>query len=112
MGVFGLPEALGRKNGPVEGIRQPRNQLRVLISFYTVMYEGYSFMESGYACVFDGKEISEKCDYGIKLDTYQVVLPESIRTFPLSCEEGEFSDSKWVRKKPFLAYLASLQSRN
>ncbi len=83
-----------------------------LPSFYRIMYEGYSFMESGYACVFDGKEISERCDYGIRLNTYQVILPKQIKTFPVPSEEGQSSDSKWVRKKSLLAYLETMQSRN
>ncbi len=83
----------------------------LLPSFYRIMYEGYSFMESGYVCVLDGKETSEMCDYGIQFNTYQVVVPKKIKTFPVPLEDGKLSDSKWVRKKPFLDYLETLRFR-
>lgn len=77
--------------------------------FYKIMYEGYSFMEIGYECVFDGKEIHQQCDDGIKLNTFQVVLPKKIKIFPAPPEEGNSSDTKWVRKDRLLAYLETLQ---
>ena len=77
---------------------------------YEVMYEGYSAISIGYDCVFDGKEISEQCDYGMKLNTKQVILPKSIRTYP-SLAKGSFAeDTKWVRKAVFTAYLRRISN--
>jgi hypothetical protein len=81
-----------------------------LAFFYRIMYEGYSFLEMGYACVFDGKQVNEHCDYGIKLNTYQVILPKKMKTFPVPPEDGEVSDTKWVRKDRLLAYLETLKN--
>ncbi|MFZ0818816.1 MAG: hypothetical protein WAM91_02020 [Candidatus Acidiferrales bacterium] len=97
------------KMAPSKEPTSPGTTYGPLPSFYHIMYQGYSIMEGSYECVFDGKEISEKCDYGIKINTYQVILPKKIKTFPAPPEEGESSDSKWVRKKPFLEYLDTLR---
>ncbi len=77
--------------------------------FYRVMYEGYSFMEIGYECVFDGKEINQQCDDGIRLNTFQVVLPKKIKTFPAPPETGGSSDTRWVRKSRFISYMEMLR---
>jgi hypothetical protein len=77
--------------------------------FYRVMYEGYSFMEIGYECIFDGKEINQQCDDGIKLNTFQVVLPKKIKTFPAPPEAGSSSDTKWVRKSRLSSYMEMLR---
>lgn len=79
-------------------------------SFYRVMYEGYSAMHIAYECVFDGKEIAQQCDYGVSVNTKQVVLPKSIRTFP-SSRKGAFSkETNWVRKTAFVASLRKLSN--
>jgi hypothetical protein len=77
-------------------------------SFYLVMYEGYSALRIKYDCVFDGKEIAQQCDDGVRVNTYQVILPKSIKTYP-SSNRGSFSqDTKWVRKAEFVTYLEKL----
>jgi len=76
--------------------------------FYRIMYDGYSFMEIGYACVFDGKEVNQRCDYGIRINPYQVVLPKKIKTFPALPEEGDLS-KKWVRKDRLLSHMETLR---
>jgi len=76
--------------------------------FYLVMYEGYSALPIDYACVFDGQDIAQQCDYGIKINTSQVVLPRSLKTFP-SVDKGASSDvTKWVRKTAFLSLMQRL----
>lgn len=77
-------------------------------SFYLVMYDGYSALPVKYDCVFDGKEIAQQCDYGIRVNTFQLILPKSVKTYP-SSTRGSFSeDTKWVRKTVFIAYLKKL----
>jgi hypothetical protein len=76
--------------------------------FYLVMYEGYSALRTDYECVFDGKEIAQQCDDGVEVNTSQVILPKSIRTFS-SSTKGAFSrETNWVRKNVFIAYLEKL----
>src|SRR6476660_10016171 len=76
--------------------------------FYLVLYEGYSALQTQYECVFDGKDIAQQCDDGVEVNTSQVILPKSIRTFP-SSTKGAFSrETHWVRKKAFIAYLEKL----
>jgi len=79
-------------------------------SFYLVMYEGYSALPVEYNCVFDGKEIAQHCDYGVKVNTYQVVLPKGLRTYP-SATIGSFSENtRWVRKETFISLLLKLSN--
>jgi hypothetical protein len=76
--------------------------------FYRIMYEGYSIMPISYECFFDGKD-SDKCDYGVKFNTYQVELPATLKTFPK--DVGEFSpDKRWVRRKAVEAALVALKN--
>ncbi|MCU1242939.1 MAG: hypothetical protein JWO71_3665 [Candidatus Acidoferrum typicum] len=77
-------------------------------SFYLVMYDGYSALPVKYDCVFTGKEIRQQCDYGVRVNTFHVVLPNSLKTYP-SSTRGSFSeDRKWVRKATLVAYLRKL----
>ena len=69
-----------------------------------IMYEGYSFMDIDYACVFDGKNTNERCDYGIKISTEKVLLPKSIKTFPDGTSGGA-GEHSWVRRDKFLKFL-------
>ncbi|MGH9709288.1 MAG: hypothetical protein ACRD37_01920 [Candidatus Acidiferrales bacterium] len=77
-------------------------------SFYEVMYEGYSVMPVQYTCVFDGKDVAQQCDYGIKMNRYQVVLPKTIKTFPSDSTDASNSESRWVRKTVLISFLESL----
>ena len=75
-------------------------------TYYRIMYEGYSVMPVSYECFFDGKD-SDRCDYGVKFNTYQVKLPATLKTFPK--DVGEFSpDKRWVRRKAVEAALIKL----
>ena len=76
--------------------------------FYLVMYEGFSALRSDYECVFDGKEIAQQCDDGVEVNTSQVKLPKSIRTFPSSTKGAFSQETNWVRKNVFIAYLEKL----
>ena len=77
-------------------------------SFYLVMYEGYSAMPIEYDCVFDGRGIAQQYDYGIKVNTHQVVLPKNMKTFSASTRGSFSEDTKWVRRTVFIAYLQKL----
>lgn len=77
-------------------------------SFYTVMYQGESAMPVQYTCDFDGKDIAQRCDYGIKFNSHQVILPDKIKTFPLNSTEASSSNDRWVRKTALISFLKSL----
>ena len=77
--------------------------------FFEIMYDGYTILPSDYACIFDGKEISQQCDYSVKLNPDQIILPKSIKTFPPR-EVGPLTNyHKWVRKSVLVAYLRQVE---
>src|SRR5262249_21400369 len=83
----------------------PFNGLEI---YYNIMYGGYSILPINYICVFDGKEIKDQCDYGIKINTYQVKLPGKLNTFPVSIIENSNADTKWIRRDQLLKYIENL----
>jgi hypothetical protein len=113
--------------GPYEGVRlgweyvlflrraakplAPKTTAKVsygTVNYSEVFNEGYSSMETSYECVFDGKEIAEHCDNGVRVCTDYIVLPKSLRTFPPLAEETAFG-CRWVRKTAFISVLESLR---
>ncbi len=64
-------------------------------------------MEISYECVFDGKDIAQRCDYGVRVCTDYIKLPKSMPTFPPMTEETPFG-CRWVRKSVFLSLLDTL----
>ncbi len=81
------------------------------IRYSEVFDEGYSSMESSYACVFDGKEIAKKCDYGVKVCTDCIKLPASIAAFPAEGNDPPFG-CRWARKTAFVDLLETLAIPN
>lgn len=81
------------------------------IPYSEVFNEGYSSMETSYACVFDGKEIAQKCDYGVRVCTDYIKLPKSVPAFPPEENDPPFG-CRWVRKAVFLSLLDTLASPN
>ena len=77
------------------------------IHYSEVFNEGYSSMESSYACVFDGKEIAQKCDYGVRVCTDYVKLPKSVPAFPPENNDPPFG-CRWVRKTVFISLIDTL----
>jgi hypothetical protein len=77
-----------------------------------VMYDGYSSLPVSYKCVFDGREISQQCDYAVQLNPDQVVLPKEIRTFPAGDATAVTDFKKWVRRNGFLAHLRTLSNQS
>ena len=77
------------------------------IPYFEVFNEGYSSMETSYACVFDGKEIAQKCDYGVRVCTDYIKLPKSTLAFPPEVNDPPFG-CRWVRKAVFISLLGTL----
>ena len=77
------------------------------VPYWEVFNEGYSSMETSYACVFDGKEIAQKCDYGVRVCTDYIKLPRSIPAFPPERNDPPFG-CRWVRKGIFISLLDTL----
>jgi hypothetical protein len=77
------------------------------IPYFEVFNEGYSSMETSYACVFDGKEIAQKCDYGVRVCTDYIRLPKSMLAFPPEVNDPPFG-CRWVRKAVFISLLDTL----
>ena len=79
-------------------------------TLYRVMYQGYNVMPSRSVCMFDGKPPNERCDYGIKVDTYQVKLPRTPRTYPLERDDESANNKKWVRRDAPISLLDALRT--
>ena len=79
------------------------------VPYAAVLREGYGAMMASYECSFDGNDIREKCDYGVRVCTDYVVLPKSIPTFPPVSENTPFG-CRWVRKSAFISLLSGLGS--
>jgi hypothetical protein len=77
------------------------------IPYFEVFNEGYCSMETSYACVFDGKEIAQKCDYGVRVCTDYIKLPKSMPAFPPEVNDPPFG-CRWVRKAVFISLLDTL----
>ena len=78
------------------------------VPYSRVFNEGYSSMETAYKCVFDGHDVSEQCDYGVRVCTDYLKLPANTPIFPPSDEDTPFG-CRWVRKTVFVTLLESIQ---
>ncbi len=72
-----------------------------------IFAEGYTSMETSYECVFDGKDIAQQCDYGVRVCTDYIKLPKSTPAFPPMTKEPPFG-CRWVRKATFISLLDTL----
>jgi hypothetical protein len=77
------------------------------IHYFAIFDEGYSSMETSYECVFDGKEITKRCDYGVRVCTDYIVIPKSTPSLPPASEETPFG-CRWVRKEVFISLLEKM----
>jgi hypothetical protein len=77
------------------------------INYAKVFDEGFSSMKTDYECVFDGKDTSQQCDYGVSICTDYIILPKSIRTYPPETENVPFG-CRWVRRTVFISQLKEL----
>jgi hypothetical protein len=96
----------------LRNVDHPIEPTKAGASYGTVHYsrifdEGYSSMETSYECVFDGDEIAQKCDYGVRVCTDYIKLPKSMPAFPPEENDPPFG-CRWVRKNTFLYLLADL----
>lgn len=76
------------------------------IQYSEIFDQGYSSMESSYECVFDGKEIAQHCDYGVRVCSDYIKLPQSISLFPK--EDDPPFGCRWARKTAFVSLLDTL----
>jgi hypothetical protein len=74
------------------------------IHYGKVFNEGYSSMETSYECSFPG---NQQCDYGVRVCTDYVRLPEDTPASPPMTETTDFG-CRWVRKTTFLSLLGTL----
>jgi hypothetical protein len=72
-----------------------------------VFNEGYSSMAVSYECVFDGKDVAQQCDYGVRVCTDYIILPRNIRTFPPKSTGTPFG-CRWIRRKAFESLLGQI----
>ena len=77
------------------------------VHYAKIFNEGYSAMETSYECIFDGKGIAQKCDYGVRVCTDYIRLPKSTPTFPPESNDPPFG-CRWVRKTLFMSVLDTL----
>ena len=77
------------------------------IHYSEVFNEGYTSMQTSYECVFDGRDIAQKCDYGVRVCTDYIKLPKSIPAFPPKSSDAPFG-CQWVRKDLFASILNGL----
>ena len=73
-------------------------------SFYRIMYEGYSIMPVSYECVFE-KPSYQNCQYAVKFNIEQVILPNKLKVFPEENEESKSSDKKFVKRSAIESIL-------
>jgi hypothetical protein len=77
------------------------------IHYSKIFDEGYTSMEVSYECVFDGKDIAQQCDYGVRVCTDYIRLPQSLPTFPPMTKETPFGCRR-VRKAVFISLLDTM----
>lgn len=94
---------------PVDGAEKTGLHYGAIDVLYRIMYQGYSVMPVQYVCVFDGKDAQERCDYGVKINTYQVKFPKAVKTYPLEPDDESTSDSNWVKRNVLISVLEALR---
>lgn len=77
------------------------------IRYSEVFNEGYTSMETSYECVFDGRDIAQTCDYGVRVCTDYIKLPKSIPAFSPEGNDPPFG-CRWARKSLFASFLSGL----
>ncbi|MGD0940271.1 MAG: hypothetical protein ABR905_11215 [Terracidiphilus sp.] len=79
------------------------------VNYFEVFNQGYSSMPIAYECVFDGTDISQSCDDGVRVCTDYIVLPKGTRAFSREKDDPPFGCG-WVRESKFIALLNELAS--
>ena len=70
---------------------------------------GYGMMLIEYACIFDGQMSDRACDYGVRLNPEQIVLPKALVAFPKSKATAETNYRRWVRRDDLVEILNALE---
>jgi len=73
-------------------------------SYWQISHDGYGSMMSSYECVFDVKDDTQQCDYGVRVCTNFVTLPHGTEVFP-PMKIHTLYGCRWTRKKSFLALM-------
>jgi hypothetical protein len=81
------------------------------VKYSEVFDEGYSSMLTSYECVFNGAPVNQGCDYGVRVCTDYIRLPESLPAFPTDGDEPPFG-CRWVRKAALISFLDDLGGKN
>jgi hypothetical protein len=84
--------------------KDAKNPAYGAVKYFEVFNQGYGSMETSYVCVFDGKDIKDHCDDGVRICTDYIILPKNIPGFP-SMEDIVPMGFRWVRKSKFLSLL-------
>ena len=79
------------------------------VHYAEIFNEGYSSMMTSYECVFNGNDVAQKCDYGVRVCTDYIKLPRSTPVFPLGTEDTPFG-CRWGRRPVFISLLDALAS--
>lgn len=66
-------------------------------------------METSYECIFDGKDVDHKCDYGVRICTDYIEIPANFQSYP---EDAEMPfGCRWVRKSLLISTLEGLEKQ-
>ncbi len=77
------------------------------VSYFRIFNEGYTVLDTSYKCVFKGENVSEPCDYAVRVCTDYVKTPKSLAVEPRLEEDTPFG-CRWARRKQFIAVLEGL----
>jgi len=81
------------------------------VKYLEVFDEGYSSMLTSYECVFNGASVNQGCDYGVRVCTDYIKLPESIPAFATGGDQPPFG-CRWVRKATLISFLGDLGGKS
>ena len=76
-------------------------------NFYQIMYDGYSVMPVSFECVFE-KPSHQTCQYAVKFNINQVILPKKLNTFPEE-KDDEVLSVKYVKRTTIEPILEALK---
>jgi hypothetical protein len=78
------------------------------VNYSSVFNEGYSSMLTSYQCVFRGSTISQQCDYGVRVCTDYIKIPESLETAPPDDADSPPFGCRWTRRDQFISILKEM----
>lgn len=78
------------------------------VRYREIFNQGYGSMLTSYECVFEGKDVAQQCDYGVRVCTDYILLPKQMPTFPPTEKETPFG-CRWVLKSKFHSLLEQIE---